>query len=345
MDTAVLLKELTEASGPSGYEAEIREIVQKHFRQYTEGTRTDSLGNIIGLKSGKAGAGKRRIMLAAHMDEIALMVSQIEKGFLRIVEIGGFDARVLVGQEVTVHGRKDLPGVIVSVPPHFSRPEDRDKTVPLEKLFVDVGLSPSQVDSGIVRVGDVVTLSRSFTALNGKRVSGKALDDRAGVASVIVCLRELSRLQHDWDVYAVATVQEEETRFGAATSAYHLEPDVALAVDVTFGEQPGTPDADTYKLDGGPTVAFGPNIHPKIFASLVAAAQAEEMPYQVEPIAGDTGTDGWVLQVSRAGIPTGVLGIPVRYMHTPVETVVLRDVERTGRLMASFISRLNKEGI
>jgi putative aminopeptidase FrvX len=342
METAELLKQLTEAWGPSGYETEIREIVCERFGQYADETRTDVLGNVIALKRGQGSDPRPTIMLAGHMDEIALMVKQIEKGFLHITEVGGFDPRVLLGQQVVVHGRRELPGVIVSVPPHFTDPSERDKTVPLDRLFVDVGLPSDQVEK-LVRVGDLITMHRCFTELSSGWAACKAMDDRTAVAAIAICLEELTRLRHRWDVYAVATAQEETGLRGAITSAYGLTPTVAVAIDVAFGHQPGLPEAETIEMGKGPSIAFGPNIHPQVFDGLVAAAKAMELPHQIELCPGRTGTDAWAIQVSREGIPTGLLGIPLRYMHTSVETVVLKDVERTGRLLAGFIARLNDE--
>ena len=342
MEIAELLKQLTEARGPSGYEAEIREIVREQFGQYADETRTDTLGSVIALKRGEGPEPRPTVMLAGHMDEIALMVKQIEKGFLHITQVGGFDPRVLLGQQVIVHGRRELPGVIVSVPPHFTDPSERDKTVPLDKLFVDVGLPPEQVDK-LVRVGDLITPDGRCTELSDGWAASKAMDDRTAVAAIAICLEELTRLKHQWDVYAVATVQEEVGLRGAMTSAYGLAPTVGIAIDVTFGHQPGLSEAETIKMGEGPSIAFGPNIHPQVFDGLVTAAKAMELPHQIEPIPGRSGTDAWAIQISREGIPTGLLGIPLRYMHTPVETVVLKDVERTGRLLAGFIARLDDE--
>jgi len=342
METTTLLKRLTEARGPSGYESEVREIVREYFEPYADETHTDALGNVIALKRGKGPEPRPTVMLAGHMDEIALIVKKIDKGFLHISQIGGFDPRVLLSQEVVVHGRQELPGVIVSVPPHFTDPADRNKTVPLDKLFVDVGLPPEKVDQ-LVRVGDLVTINRRYTELTGGRATCKAMDDRTAVAAIAICLEELTRLKHEWDVYAVATVQEEVGLFGAMTSAYGLSPTIAVAIDVTFGHQPGLSEAETIKMDKGPGIAFGPNIHPRVFEGLRDAAKAIELPYQLEPEPGPTGTDARAIQISREGIPTGLLGIPLRYMHTSVETVVIKDVERTGRLLASFIARLDDE--
>lgn len=344
MDIAEVLKELTEARGPSGYETEVRELVAERLSAFSDEIRIDAMGNLIALKRGEghASGDERRpsVMLAAHMDEIALMVSFIEKGFIRISPIGGFDPRILLGQAVTVHGRRELPGLIVSVPPHFTEAAEREKPVPPDKLFVDVGLPPSDVDS-LVKVGDVITLRARYTALAGGFAFSKSLDDRAGITAVLFCMEELGRRRHSWDVYAVATVQEEVTGVGAVTGAFHLEPTVAVAVDVTFGQQPGVAGPEAAKMDGGPTISLGPNIHPRVFDRLVEAAKSGELPYQLEPIPGNSATDAWAIQVSRSGIPTGLVGMPVRNMHTAVETIALRDIERAGKLLAELITRLD----
>ena len=340
MDIAPLLKRLSEAKGVSGYEDEVRAIVAEEFGRYADEVRTDKMGNVIALKKGQ-GRGQR-IMLASHMDEIGLIVTRIEEGFLRFTSVGGFDDRVLLGQEVVVHGRRDLPGVIGSRPPHVLSEEEREKIIPKEKLFIDVGLPPEEVER-LVRVGDLVTIWRRFTRLGGDFVVGKAFDGRAGVAAIAVCLEALASAEHLWDVYAVATVQEEVGLRGATTSAYGLAPDMAIAIDVGFGRQPGVSEAETIEMGKGPAIAFGPNIHPKLYQALVEVARELEIPYQVEPIPGRSGTDAWAIQVTREGIPTALLSIPLRYMHTSVETLSLGDVERTGRLVAGFIEGLDEE--
>jgi endoglucanase len=342
MDTADLLRQLVEARGPSGYEAELRGIASERLGEFADEVRVDALGNVIALKRGEGDGPRPSLMLAGHMDEIALIVSGIEKGFLRVTRIGGWDPRVLFGQRVTVHGRRDLPGMVVSVPPHFTAPSEREKPVTLDKLFVDVGLPPDEVERH-VRVGDVITMRARMVRLNGSYAACKAMDDRAAVAAIVLCLEELARRRHAWDVYAVATAQEETGCIGAGVGAFGIEPTAAVAIDVTFGQQPGVTGHETFKMDGGPSIAIGPNIHPRMFDRLVAAAKAVELPYQVEPAPENSGTDAWSIQVARSGIPTGLLGIPVRSMHTPVETVSLRDIERTARLLAEFITRLDHD--
>ena len=340
MATEDLLKEITEARGPSGYETEIRELAAEKLAAFSDEVRTDVMGNLIALERGEGEEPRPSVMLTAHMDEIALMVTGKEKGFLRVTEIGGFDARVLMGQAVTVHGKRELPGLVVSVPPHFTRPADREKPVPLDRLFVDVGLPPSETED-LVAIGDCITLRARYTPLSEGYASSKSMDDRAGLAAIVLALEELGRRRHSWDVCAVATVQEEESFAGAVTGAYHLEPTLAIAVDGTFGQQPGLSTPETVKMDAGPSIALGPNIHPRVYDRLVEAAKAADIPFQPEAQPGNTATDAWPIQVSRSGIPTGLVGIPIRYMHTAVETLALRDIERTARLLAEFVSRLD----
>jgi putative aminopeptidase FrvX len=276
------------------------------------------------------------------MDEIGLMVSGIEKGFLRLSRVGGTDRRVLLGQEVVVHGRRELPGVIGFRPPHVMPREERDKVIALEDMFADVGLPARQV-SRLVRVGDLVSFCHQPSGLKGGLLSGKAMDDRASVAAVIACLELLSTRQPAWDVLAVATIQEETALLGAATSAYELNPDAAVAIDVTFGTQNGVPESESFGLGKGPTIGLGPNVHPHLARRLIETAKRLEMSHQLEPIPGSSGTDGWAIQVAREGIPTAIIGIPLRYMHTPVETLAVKDVERTGRLLAEFVCGLDEE--
>ena len=337
-----LLKRLSEAHGVSGYEDEVRDLVRAEFARYADEVRTDTLGNVIALKKGTGPEPRQAIMLATHMDEIGLIVSEIEEGFIHFQQVGGYDDRVLLGQEVIVHSRQQLPGIIGARPPHVLPSEERDQAIPYEKLLIDVGISPKELPQ-LVRVGDLITMGRPFTELRNGLVAGKALDNRASVAAAAFCLEALGRMRHLWDVYAVATVQEEVGLKGALTGAYTLQPDVAVAIDVTFAKQPGTPDERTFDLGKGPTVATGPNFHPKLQKALIEEAERLELDYQVEAETRPAGTDAAAIQISREGIPTALISIPVRNMHTPVETVNVKDVERVGRLLAAFAGRLDGE--
>ena len=344
MQTASFLKRLSEASGISGYEDRVCDLVREEYQQYADDIRVDAMGSLVALKRGRRGKDtpERRVMIAAHMDEIGLMVKQIEESFIRFTTVGGFDLRTLVGQNVTVHGTRDLEGVIGIRPPHLVPRSERKAVVPLDSLFIDVGLPGNELAS-CVRVGDTVSLRREFIELQGDYVAGKAFDDRAGVVAGAHCLEELTRLSHQWDAYIVASVQEEVGLRGAITCTFAVEPHIGVATDVGYGKMPDLLDAETIGLDKGPAIALGPNVHPLVRKRLVDVAKSEEIPYQNEPVPGPSGTDAWAIQVAREGIPTALLSVPLRYMHTTVETLCLNDIRRTGRLLGRFVASLDEE--
>ncbi len=342
MKVIPLLKQLSEVEGLSGYEGPVRELVRKLWQPLVDEMHDGKLGSLIALKRGAGDGPRPKLMLAAHMDEIGLMVTGIEKGFLRITRVGGTDRRVLLGLEVIVHGRRDLPGVIATRPPHVLPEEEREKIVPWDKLFVDVGLPAEEVEQ-LVEVGDLISVRREMVELKNRRVAGKALDDRSCVAIVTLALEHLSRVEHAWDVFAVATTQEEVGLKGATAVTYGVAPDLAVALDVTIGVHPGVRSTDGFPLGKGPSIGVGPNFHPKLAARLKEVAQAHEIPYHIEPTPGRSGTDAWAIQVTHEGIPTALLGLPLRYMHQPVETLDVQDVERAGRLLAAFIAELETD--
>ena len=341
-DIVPFLKTLISASGVSGYEAPVARLIEEKWRPLVDEVSTSRLGSLHALKRGK-GEGKRpSIMIATHMDAIGLMVSRIVDGFLHVDEIGGIDPRILPGTPVIVHGKQDIPGVVV-LPPLKSLPEDeRNQAVGLKHLLVDTGLLPSRVAS-LVRVGDTISFDTQPLELAGDALSGHTLDNRASVAALTVCLEDLQGKSHDWDVWAVATVQEEETLGGAATSAFHLEPDLAVAIDVTFARGPGAGGWQTFGLGKGPTLGWGANLHPFLFDRIKELADRLEIPISTDLTPAHSGTDAYAMQVAREGIPTMLIGIPLRYMHTPVETVVVKDILRAGRLLAEFIAGLEPD--
>lgn len=344
-----MLKKLVAADGPSGAEERVAELARSLAADYITEAHTDALGNLIALRRSAIEPAAGRIMLAAHMDEIGLIVTKVDAAFLHVGRIGGVDPRSLLGQEVTVYPTgpgaeaypDGLPGYIGSRPPHVLSPAERDKVIPLRDLRVDLGRSAEFFRSGIVRVGDRVTLRGPYTELMAGRVATKALDNRASLAAMLGTLGYLAHMQHSWDVIAVATTQEEIGLRGARASAFGVAPDLAIAIDVTFGETPGENSDETVPMDKGPAIAWGPNLHPGIVKRLREEADALEIPYVNELQPGATGTDAWAVQVTREGIPTGLVSIPIRYMHSTVETVVLADIDRTARLLAAFISRLD----
>jgi putative aminopeptidase FrvX len=339
LETLELVKLLTEASGPVGFEHEIAGIVADLWRPWADEVRVDAMGSVIAVQHGSGSEPRRSVMAAAHMDEIGLIVTGLEGEFLRVHALGGVDRRVLLGLPVTVHGREDLYGVIGSRPPHVLPKAEQQNVLPWHETFIDLGLCTDEVKS-LVRVGDPVTIRQPTIALKNGRVAGKAMDNRTSVGALTLALEALRHRDHVWDFYAVATVQEEVGVKGAITSAYGISPDLAIALDVTFAKQHGDGDPGTFDLGKGPTISVGPNFHPQMVKRLIEAAESDEIVFELEPVPGSSGTDAWGIQVAREGIPSGLIGIPVRYMHQPVETVALVDIERAGRLLASFVARL-----
>ena len=304
------LKRLVETHAPSGYEAPVAELLREEWVGLVDDFEGDRLGSLIGIKRGTQTAEPRRkIMLAAHMDEIALMVRQIEDGFIYTHRVSGIDPRVMLAQPVLVHGARELPGVVATKPPHMQTAADRKRYPPVDELVVDVGLPADEVEA-LVRIGDLITVDGPMIELKGRKVAAKAMDDRACIAVITTCLHLLRAMQHSWDVYAAATVQEEVGLRGATTAANHIEPDCAIALDVGFAEQPGV-SAGAGKLGGGPQLGIGANFHPKMVQRLKEVAAYYDIKWQSDIMPGRSGTDAWAIQVSRAGVPTALLSIPL----------------------------------
>jgi tetrahedral aminopeptidase len=333
------LKSLLSASGLSGFEAPVTEIIRDKWEPLTDELSLSPLGSLHGIKRG---SGKSHsLMIATHMDAIGLIVNQIDGEFLHITNIGGIDIRVLAGQTVSVHAESGvLPGIIVQPPAHLL-PEGAAKgAVALKYLLVDVGLSARQVARKI-KIGDPVSFATEPTEMSGGLLAGHSLDNRASVAALTLCLEELQSCNHIWDVQAIATAQEETGLKGAKTSAFELRPNLAIAVDVTFAKGPGANNWETFELGSGPTIGLGAVIHPFLHEQFKELAEKLEMPYGIEILPASSGTDGDFLQQTAEGIPTIVISIPIRYMHTPVEVVATKDIQRTARLLTEFIAMLN----
>ena len=345
MSNIEFLKLLSNYNGISGFEYTLKEKVISYFEKYADEVTVDKLGNITALKKGNASGEKVNIMLAAHMDEIGLMVKYIEdNGFLRFTSVGGIDPRTILAQEVIVHGKDNLFGVIGAKPPHLQGTEEQDKAIKMKDMTIDIGLPYEKVKE-LVKIGDSITIKRDIIELKNNRVSGKALDDRAGVVALFECLKELNNLNHEVDVYFVATVQEEVSMAGAVTAAYRINPDMGIAVDVGFGTTPELDKSDSIELGEGPGITLGGNIHPGLRKKLVSIAEEYNIPHQMEITVGPTGTDARAIQITREGIPSLVLSIPLRYMHTSVEVIDMVDIKHTGKLLAFFIKEISSENL
>ncbi len=339
-----LLKELSNASGVSGFEDNIREIMERELKDHADEIDVDGLGNLIAVKKGKDDG--KKIMLAAHMDEIGLMVKYIDKeGFVKFTKIGGINDQMLLNQEVYINtDNGKVLGVIGAKPPHRMKPAERKKVLEYENMFIDIGASSKEEAEKIVNIGDSITIKHEFSQLRGNIVTGKAFDNRVGC---YVLIETMKRVKSDATIYGVGTVQEEVGLKGARTSAFRINPDLAIALDVTIaGDHPGIKEEDApAKINKGPAIILtdasgrGLITHPTVKKLLIETAEEEGIPYQSEVSEGGT-TDATAIHLTREGIPTGVLSVPTRYIHTPVEVVSLDDIENTIKLLVAAIERV-----
>jgi len=343
------LERLLEEPGPSGFESRPARVWREEARTFAQEVWSDVHGNSFAA----VGRERRpRVMLAGHVDEIGLQITHLdEKGFIYVDGIGGWDSQVLVGQRVRILGRDgDVPGVVGKKPIHLMKPDERKKVSEIQDVWVDVGATTeAEVRDLGVRVGDPIVLAAGFQRLAGNRIVSRALDNRVGAYVVLEALRLLSEedAEHAGAV-AVATVQEEigYSGGGARSSAFALDPQVALVVDVTFATD--TPDANKkehgdHGIGVGPVLSRGSAMHPMVFDLLVEAAEAEEIPYSVQAAPRASRTDADAIFLVRAGVPTGLVSIPNRYMHSPNELVSIEDLYRAARLLAAFVRRLGEE--
>ena len=348
-DILPFLKSLISVSGLSGFEAPVASLIEEKWRPLVDEIRRSRVGSLHGLKRGtpissKNGRDKKRppsVMIAAHMDAIGMMVTKITEGFLHITKVGGIDVRVLPGAQVTVHASsgEELPAVIVMPSAKLLPDFLGNGVLQIEYLLVDTGLTPRQVEKKI-RVGDLVSFANEPLELAGDVLTGHTLDNRASVAALTVCLEELQNKPHVWDVWAVATVQEEVSYLGGYSSAFELRPQLAIAVDGTFAKGPGANGWQTFPMGEGVGLCFGPNMHPYLHKKLRELADRLEIPWFLDVTPAHSGTDAYPMQTTADGIPTALVEFPIRYMHTPVEAVSVKDIRRAGRLLAEFITSL-----
>ncbi len=338
-DLLELIRKLSNACGVSGYEFEIGEVVKAELEDVCDEIREDKMGNIVCVKNG----GERKLMVAAHVDEIGFVVKHIDdKGFLRIAPVGGWFSQIALGQRVILYGKRRVYGVIGSKPPHLMKDDERKKVIQIRDMFVDVGAkSRDEVLELGLEVGTPVVVDREVAEMAGNRVTGKAFDNRAGVAAMI---RAMKTTESRDTIYAVATVQEEVGLKGAKVAAYALEPDAAVVIDSCVATDfPGGENAHMdIKLGGGPAITImdasgrGLITSPKVLKWLRETAEENSIPYQLEVVEGGT-TDATAIHLTKAGIPSGVVSIPARYIHSPVEVIDLGDVDMCAKLVAKAL--------
>ncbi len=346
MEFLSLLKRLSEARGPSGFEDEVRELVVRELEPHVDEVYVDRWGNVIAVRRGET---NYRAMVAAHMDEIGLVVDHVEKeGFLRFRPIGGWSEVTLVGQRVWVKTRHGgwVRGVVGSTPPHVT-PVGKEREAPeIKDLFIDIGASSrEEVEKMGISVGSVAVLDREVVELGGGLVTGKAFDDRVGLAVMIYAMSQLREVPTT--IYAVATVQEEVGLRGAMVTAERINPHYAIAIDVTIAaDVPGVSERlHVTKLGRGPAIKVADGgrgglfiAHPLLRDHIVKIAEGEGIPHQLEVLYGGT-TDATAIAFRREGVPAAVISIPTRYVHSPVELIDVRDAVNASRLLASVLSK------
>ncbi len=332
------LKRILETPSPSGYERPVQEIVRQYAAGFSDDVVTDVHGNVIAARNSGA---PLRVMLAGHCDQIGFLVRYIDNdGFLYVQAIGGWDPQIAVGQKMTVWTEGGpVFGAIARKPIHLLTDEERKQVTKMKDLWVDIGAKDQADASSRVRVGDPMTLELSFRPMLNERASSPAMDDKTGLWIAFEALRRTQGGKLNCALYAVSTVQEEIGLRGSKTSAFRVDPHVGIAIDVCHATD--SPSIDKKQegdiaLDKGPVIYRGPNMNPRVVEKLLDAAKAREIPCQLAAHGPATGTDANAIQITRAGVAAGLIGVPNRYMHSPVEMVSLRDLDRAADLLAAF---------
>jgi len=332
------LRELVNTPSPSGYEGPARKVFRDYVAPYVDELRTDVHGNVIAVRNPQ---GRPRLMLAGHIDEIGFLVKYVsDEGYIHFSMVGGVDTSLIASHQVTVWSSKGpVPGVVGKIPVHLMDRNEKPKKVEMHKLWIDIGARNRNDAFRRVRIGDPITFSQNMQPMLGGLVAGRAFDDKIGVFVVAETLRMLARRKLKAAVFGVATVQEEIGLRGARTSAFGIAPDAGIAVDVDFATdypEIEKPRAGEVALGKGPVISRGPNINPVLGERLVMTAEDHGFPYQLQAEPRATGTDANPIQITRAGTAAALIGIPNRYMHTPVEVIAPKDAETAAKLLAAF---------
>lgn len=330
-----LLFKLCRTFSGSGAELGIANVIRAEMQNYSDETKIDKNGNVI-CTIGKKQESARNILIDAHMDQVSMLVTAVDdSGFVNISPCGGIDSRTLPGSTVIIHGKEAVTGIVCTTPPHLAskKTSDFEKA---EDLLIDTGL-PAKKVHGIISVGDYVSFSAMPQRLIGGRVTAQALDNRAGVAVLICCARMLKDAAIPARVTFLFSTQEEISSVGAKTAAFSLDYDETISVDVSFADQPGIPKEKCGKLSEGPMIGIAPTLSRTISDKLIDLAKANKIPYQLEIMSSSTGTTSDAIVTSKSGAAGGLLSVPLRNMHTPVEVVDISDVENTARLLVKYI--------
>ena len=344
-DALKFFKRILETPSPSGYESPVQDLVREYVGDFADEVTTDLHGNVIACKNPGA---PLRVMLAGHCDQIGLLVTHIDDdGFLYTNTIGGWDPQQLIGQRMTVWADSGpIAAVIARKAIHLLTEEERKQVVKVKDLWIDIGARDKEEATELVRIGDPVTLELGYQEMRGGLANSPGMDDKTGLWICAEALRRVSDKKLDVSVYAVSTVQEEIGLRGATTSAFGIDPQVGIAVDVTHATDCPTIDKrqeGDISLGEGPVIYRGPNMNPKVVERLIQVSEEDDIPCQFGAIGRGSGTDANAIQVSRSGVAAALVSVPNRYMHSAVETISLEDLDRTADLLAGFVTRLTAD--
>ncbi|MBQ1352142.1 MAG: M42 family peptidase [Oscillospiraceae bacterium] len=329
------------ANGPSGFETPVIEQAEECLRPLVDETWIDAAGNLVGVRRcGKPNAA--RVLLDAHLDEVGLIVTGIDQGFLRFHTIGGVDPRILADCRVTVLTDPPIPGVLTCLPPHLQEKASFDQVLPVEEMRIDIGQSEEETKR-MVPPGTPVAFYSPCFFMGDNFICGKAMDDRAGFVTLLRTLERLKGEKLPFDLYLMGSVKEEVGGSGAGNGTFAIEPNCCIAVDVTFGKSPDVSREKAFPLGSGAAIGTGPNMARWMTRRMERLAKEQKIPYQMEVMEASSGTNGWAMQTVREGIPTMVVSLPLKYMHTPVELLALSDVEAVSALLAAFLCTLEEE--
>ena len=332
------LERLCTCTAPSGFEGPAAAVAAELLRPLVDEVSIDRMGNVLGVRRSKT-PGAPKLLLDAHLDEIGLIVTGVEDGFLRFRSIGGVDPRMLPGRELVVLTDPPLRGLVAC-----PAGGDENKSVPLNELYVDVGLSQEEAERA-VPVGTPMVYRAGCFPLGEDQMCGKSMDDRACFVTLLRAAELLRDKELDVELHILGSTREEVSGAGAVVGTWAVAPDFCVAVDVTHGKTPDGPADKTFDLGGGPAIGVGPNMTRWMTERMIDKAREHSIPYQLEIMSGHTGTNGWEMQISRGGVATSVLSLPLKYMHTPVETLSLADMEGVAQLLAAFTENLGKEAV
>lgn len=337
-----MLERLCSVGAPSGFERPAALMAKEMLESVMDEAWIDRMGNAIGVR--RCGIpNAKKLLLDAHLDEIGLVVTGMKNGFLRFGTIGGVDPRMLPDRELTILTEPPLFGVVACLPPHVLSAEDREKAPPIQDFYVDTGLSQEEAER-LIPIGTPMVFRDTFTKLGESQLCSKAMDDRACFVTLLRAAELLQDKELDVDLYIMGSTREEIGGSGAKVGTQAIDPDFCIAVDVTHGKTPDSPAGKACVIGGGPAIGIGPNMTRWMTKRMFAKAEENDIKVQKEVMEGNTGTNGWGMQICNEGIATSVVSLPLKYMHTPVEVLEISDMENVAQLLAAFTVDLGKEG-